>query len=503
MSEEIKRLTFTPQGQRVFVHEGKSVPKSAQPKKSYLPVSDLHNQEPPDTLGATVKLKKLLPTIVSTWEEEQRSLFLSPLPTDWEDKIKDLYVHIWSQLPDELKNRLSQLSLSLFGKKEFHSLSLEKQNYLLNQLSKEKVTIGEKSFDVFLSDVIKEYKQENLRPIKRIALSLYCDQPISEILPSPVVRGIEESIKKHLILPIENLGQNGSIKFLGKGYVGMAFLVEIDGCKFVIKLPIAPKGKKLFQHFQYEQKNLRRYEEILKKHADKNPPEQDFIPRLIYDAEGQELSLEDKVLVTKFHTGTRLYSANKIQKLYKDGSKLAVNENYFRSGLDDDFLLDFIDFYLRFLAEGADLSDITVGNYFHKGVSLFFYELAGPDPEIMPRFDELKKLQTSSPIAACVFTLLTAISTLEQPKVSVGIANYLRQQYKETFGVEDFFHHRIAQLIKVFQRAIDKKILSQDELKNGINKLFETCSNPNVSANLRLSDKGLDYLSWLKEWVEG
>jgi hypothetical protein len=500
MSEEIKRLTFTPQGQRRLVPRGELVPK---PKKSYLLVSDLHNQEPPDTFGATEKLKKLLPIIVSTWEEKQRLLFESSLPNEWKDKIKDLYVHIWSQLPNELKDRLSKLSLSLFRNKEFHSLSLKQQNYLLNTLSKQKVKIGEKNFDLFLSNVIKDYKQEKLKPIKKIALSLYCDQPISEILPSLVVKGVEESIKKHLILPIVNLGQNCSIKFLGKGYVGMAFLVKIDGCEFVIKLPIAPKGKKLFQHFPYEQKNLRRYEEILKKHADKNLPEQDFIPRLIYDADGQELSLEGKVLVTKFHTGTRLYSANKIQKLSKDDSKLVVNENYFRSGLDDDFLLDFIDFYLRFLAEGADLSDITVGNYFHNGVSLFFYELAGPDPEIMPRFEELKNLQTSSPIAACVFTLLTAISTLEQPKVSVEIANYLRQQYQETFDVEDFFRHRIAQLIKVFQMAINKNILSRDDLKNGINILDEICSDPKVSPNLRLSKKGLEYLGWLKDWVKG
>lgn len=500
MSGEIKRLTYNPRGPipsgPAAITEFKNSSVLIRPTRSYIPVPNLHDPEPSDIYIAVEKLKKLLPEVLNKWQSVQKILFDKILPQDWENTINQFYLQIWNDLPIQLKNKLSLLSEYQFNNVNFNSLDFKNRLYLLNGLSASYQ--GAKKYEEFLRASIGKIDQEILNQIKHIALALYGNKNLNDFLPSPIIKAIEASLQKHLVKPLTTLqvpGLEFSIKSLGSGYVGMAFLVEIDKSKFVLKLPIAPPDRVNFRHFQYEQNNLKQYEEILKKYANQNPPEQDFIPRLIYDARGEPLSKEDEVTVTKYYRGNKL-------NMTKGGTR--CHEEYIRSGLDDDFLLDFIDFYLRFAREGADLSDITLGNYFHNGVSLAFYELAGLDPDISSRYKELKKLKEESPIAACVFTLLTAISTLEQPKVSERYGEFLREQVraKKSFGAEDFFVHRIGQLVKVFNQAIDKKILNRQELQEGIEYLYKVCSSPNVNPNLKISQRGLEYLGWLKEWIK-
>ena len=508
MSGEIKKLTSSPVGPILFGSDSIRVFQEScrriRQKKSYIPVPDsLHNSIPTDTYGAIEKLKKLLPFVLNKWKLGQETLFKKSLPRDWEKSINELYEHIWKDLPNNIKNVLIQVSKSLFGQVEFNNLAFEDRLYLLNGLRY--VPINKKSFYDWLLESIVKIDQGQLNQIKYIALALYGDKKINDLLPSPIIKAIEESFKKHLVEALTSLKVSGlefSIRLLGRGYVGMAFLIELDGSKFVLKLPIAPKSRANFKHFQYEQKNLNHYEEILQKYADQNPPEQDFIPRLIYDAQGQPLSQTDEVTVTKYYQGEKLNMTK--GEIYCNDENFSLNEAYIRSGLDDDFLLDFIDFYLRFAREGADLGDITLGNFFHNGASLAFFELAGLDPDTSTRYKDLKRLREASPMAACIFTLLTAISTLEQPKVSERYGKFLRQQVRasEQFGAEDFFVHRIGQLVKVFEQAIDKSILNRQELKQGIDYLHKVCSRSEVSPNIKISKKGLEYLGWLKAWVE-
>jgi hypothetical protein len=500
MSGEIKRLTYHRPGpitsgpDAITEYNKPSVFKRL--KKSYIPVPNLHDPEPSDIYIAVEKLKKFLPAVLEKWESGQNNLFQMTLPDNWRDTISKLYKHIWINLPDSFKDKIvDRMKVFNLGN-DFVSLQNPRdQLTLLNFLNQE--TIQEQTFNEFLVRALKTMKSETLKTIKYIALALSTEHRLYDLFPDPIIKALDESIEKHLVKPLINLKADGfdvRIEYLGKGFVGIAFLVEIDKSKFVLKLPYAPPQTKKYKHFQYEQKNLKHYEEILKKYADQNPPEQDFIPRLIYDAQGEPLSQVDKVTVTKYYQG---------RSLFKILSNNKTTEDYIRSGLDDDFLLDFIDFYLRFAREGADLGDITVGNNYHNGVSLVFYELAGLDPELIPRFGELKNFRQDSPVAACVFTLLTAISTLEQTKISSNYALQLRNKAKNIAPSEDFFLHRIAQLVKVFEQALKQKILDSQELKKGIVHLYDVCSSPNVSPNLKITSKGLEYLRFLKDWIEG
>ena len=507
MSGEIKRLTYNRQGPITSgpdaITEYKNSSVFIRPKKSYIPVPNLHDPEPPDIYIAVEKLKNLLPEVLNKWQLAQKELFSKTLPNNWEKYINKLYKQIWDDLPQLFQRILCRISNEIFGNSDFNSLDFKDRLYLLNGLRT--ASFDGENYENFLRASIGKIDQKILNKIKHIALAFYGNKNINEFLPIPIIKAIEASLQKHLVEPLTSLELPGfecSIKSLGRGYVGMAFLVEIDKSKFVLKLPIAPPDRDHFKHFQYEQKNLKQYEVILKKYADQNPPEQDFIPRLIYDAKGEPLSKENEVTVTKYYQGKKLNMTK--GEIHCNDENFRLNEEYIRSGLDDDFLLDFIDFYLRFAREGADLSDITLGNYFHNGASLAFFELAGLDPDTTTRYKDLKNLREASPMAACIFTLLTAISTLEQPRVSERYGEFLREQVraKESFGAEDFFIHRIAQLIKVFNQAINKKILNGKELQEGIEYLYKVCSSPNVNPNLKISQRGLEYLGWLKEWIK-
>jgi hypothetical protein len=444
---------------------------SIESNPSTPPPQNIH-KAPSKTFNQAVKeLEILLSQIVKTWQENQKRLFPSiKLPEDWQNRLHTFYNLVWQKLPSGMKSRV-------INAKKFNFWSLEEKSNCFNRV---KLSFNG-NYDEEIKNILRQLNETNEKELleyKNICKCLFGGDNHKD-LADPLLQLINSSMNKYLVKPLTDGKHVFNLSCLGSGTVGIAFKVNIYGHEFVIKLPKVPPDRQLFKHFQYEQEQLEIYHDLVKKGY---KPKKLLIPELISKDQG--------ITVTKFYKG---------EKLSSDPSS-KVNKKYIEKGLSDDFLLDFIKLYKEFANRGADLSDISVENYFYNAdtQSLEFFEFAGFDPEHSNKFRELKELKEYSIYSSLVFTLLTAICTLEHQTFGIRCATAIKIKDVN----KDVFDNRIEQLKKVLNQALQQKILDRQELKQGIEYLYDVCSSPEVSPNLKISKKGLEYLGWLKAWVE-
>ncbi len=440
-------------------------------------LENLHRTPSSDYFKAVNKLKKILPKLAQCWEENQKVFPDDTPPQDWENTLHDFYNDIWNELPDSLKSKAPNYT-------NFENSTLDYKSAYFKYLKE----LSYSEYNDIIDNFLQKMDKGKLVNLKKICLSLFGGDH-HKVLADPLHKLINSNFKK-FFQSIENLGKDFSITYLGSGSVGIAFAVDISGHKFVIKFPKVPSYRRLSKHFDYEQKQLKLYHDLVKKGFN---PAKLSIPELVCDSEGKPLSIDGKITVTKFYQGEKLN--------YKSLSE--TNRVYITRGLNSKFLLDFIKLYMQFVKEGADLNDISVDNYFYNKdtQTLVFFELAGLDPEHSNRFNQVKELKDESIYASLIFTLITAISTIEHSIFSVI---YSREITNQARSIEqgNIFDKRIVQLKKVLNKAIIKNILNRQELQEGIEYLYKVCSSPKVNPNLKISQRGLEYLGWLKEWIK-
>jgi hypothetical protein len=451
------------------------------------------------------KLKAVLPKFVQRWAEAQNSLFAEKPTENWKEDLEDYYKQIWNDLPTELQEKISEKAQEKH-ESSFETVDFKDKLILLRSLSDEKVEGLE--FHEFIRASLAKFPQNKRDNLIKAALSFQGENTLWEMMSSPILEKLDFLLESSARAFIDSL-KDSRISYLGRGSMGVGFCINIGGNKFTLKVPNAPEDRSNFKSFIYEQKQLSKYEAILKKFSEQNPPEQDFIPRLVLDSNNRYIGIPDKVIVTKFFEGGKIILSDSNETDVREGRKTLTNEaseQFLRTGVDDEFLVDFLGFYTRFAKEGADLNDISPWNYLHNGASFSLFELAGFDPRSSSS-DFIKDLSAKikqNPEAACIFSMLTSISTLEHKTMGSFQRNLIREKADELFGIkseEQFFGHKVGQFVRVMQKSVRKGVISLEDLQKGFKDLEALLKDETDKSYFRLTDRGINYFNHLNNFV--
>jgi hypothetical protein len=451
------------------------------------------------------ELKSLLPKFAKTWSEIQKSIYSKGPDSSWKEDLKSFYIEFWEAVEPRTQAKINENSIDLFNQ-EFTDLNVIKKLSALNSVFES--IKDKKKLQFFFRKIfakLETKKQENI--IKASFILLGDVIKLKKLMPSNVIEQINLSLNNSIKEFMALLNDN-RIKYLGRGSIGAGFLVDLNGHKFVLKVPIAQQKTPGYQTFCYEQDALKKYEEILDKYP--SSPERDFIPRLIKDSFGEYLCLEGKVIVMKYQEGRKIIETVEIPADNSSGKKqykYKSTNDYIRMGLDDKFLMDYIGFYIRFAKEGADLGDISPWNYLHNGNSLSFFELAGFDPNLASNsaYKSSDEHRKQYPEAFCIYSLLTAIVSFERDTKKRYEKQIIGAVAKKTFGLENidqFFGHRIVQLARVLQKSVNEDVISLQDLRKGFADLEKLLDQYKRGNSFTLTGQGHIYLCYLKELVD-
>lgn len=122
---------------------------------------------------------------------------------------------------------------------------------------------------------------------------------------------------------------------------------------------------------------------------------------------------------------TRFMDARDTLYRAEDG-KLHLNRDYFKMGLADEYILDFMDAFLKHGAQGADFNDLRDGNMKHSGLGMQHVELQGFKPENYKGFAKMLKATKKHPEAMMMFKLFQYVVGLD---ASYKHSARLREEY--------------------------------------------------------------------------
>jgi len=294
--------------------------------------------------------------------------------------------------------------------------------------------------------------------------------------------------------------ENPNLKFIGYGSIGAAFLAEYRGQRAVIKVALALEGNDEAQTIKRDRVEIEmiRRNSIINIEAETGKPiygpEIDFMPALVYDESGNHLGTDD-VLITKFYDGAKILDQD------PDDDKLKLcHREYIERGIDDSFLDQFIEAYVRHAGKGSDLFDLAVHNSLYKDGRLQFFETTGFDDHDTHEVNEFREQYS---VAALLKALLTDVVLFETFHSSENKDAVERSVIKYDFNrgdVKQYWNNRYEQVERGLGRAIDSGVFTEEQLLQGIREIrLNTASNSSLMRwNNLFSDEGLEHLARLE-----
>lgn len=432
--------------------------------------------------------------LLSAWKDFKQELYSITDPVR-EDDLDAFYSKLYEVLPQDKQVEFDSM-VAESGFESFDDLPVSRKLKISSELAlpnKENRTDYQKlAFDQLDSNVqdrlvdslLKEYGDD----------SFYNKYPY---ILNVIVRGVVQKRSKQHAKELEKEG----LKFLGCGSIGAAFLCEHKGHKVVMKLGLASDTNEAAGTIKRDAEEIIkiRQNSILVAQDDEPSygPEINFFPALVYDDDGSYLG-SDEVLVTRFYDGDAIHDTDPD---HNDKDIRICPQEYIERGLDDQFLDEFIQAYVRHASRGSDLYDLRVYNMFYKDGRLQFFETTGFDDEGTQQVNQFREDHS---VAALLQTLLADILLFERTNdpVTKSIVERSVEKYSSgQTGAKEFWDSRYKQLEQSLERAIDAGIFSKDELKQGIQDLRQNTKYGAEIHNFRnfFTEQGLEYLTRLEK----
>lgn len=253
--------------------------------------------------------------------------------------------------------------------------------------------------------------------------------------------------------------------FLARGSFGAAFRYGIGENQVCVKVSLPPVASDLEKMFQYDEKQIRNLEANRQRDSS---PEEYFVPVLVKDLDGEYLGIPDKVLVTALREGKPLFK-------FTNSMEFIGGYEFFRIGVDDQHLVDFMEFYLRNATAGADLGDIFYNNMLYRPGYFEHIEVAGVENDV---FANQTNLRTQNPEAYLLSTVM--ISVLMIGGYGKEAEAQIEKVLRETFDYDDavdpllsFKSSKMGQMFRALDLAIERGIITPSRIIHGASQLVD------------------------------
>ncbi|MDA1021645.1 MAG: hypothetical protein O2962_08895 [Cyanobacteria bacterium] len=432
------------------------------------------------------------------WKDFRQELYSNTDPVQRED-LDAFFNKVYQVLPPD-RQALFQAEVEKTGKTQFGEMDL-----------KDKLRIGSQFAQANAESPI-DYQREAFNQLDvtmqdRLVGALlkeYGDDGFDQRYPyvfKNIIRGVIQKRSAEHARSIEKPG----LKFLGCGSIGAAFLCQHQGYDAIVKVPLAPEGSDDAQTIKRDKQELEKIRSnmIVSNGTESGTPvygpERKFFPSLLYDDQGNHLG-SDEVLVTRFYDGEPIHSKDPD---HDDENIRICPEEYIKEGIDDRFLDEFIEAYVRHSTLGSDLFDLSVHNTFYKDGRLQFFETTGFADEATQKVNDFRK---NHPVAALLKTLMTDVLLFETFHNSNNKNIVERSVEKHTQGqvtAQEFWDSRYSQMKQGLLRAVDAGVFSVEDLSQAIKGLRENTSESTQIGRFKnlFTREALEYLSRLENTI--
>lgn len=385
--------------------------------------------------------------------------------------------------------------------KEFRSFSPEKQIETVNQY--EAYNLMKYGSGLVVKKTFSEMSEFGFDPeaqalLDHVTASLG-EEDLKQNFPQEMALMCRDQLYDDIESKLDSLKEKG-LDFVGHGDLGYVFKTEIEGQVFAFKLPIYKSGSMLGDTLAFQESQFDKFQELFAAH-----PMADLLPANLRDEQGQKLGIPGKVLVMKFFDGRPIYKTFTNEA---GGQRQLIDKDYLNFGLDDQFLVDFIDFYLQAAKEGLDLHDIRTENMLYKPAHLQFPDLGGFNH---PDYNALIELRKKSPEAFMLYEMMDSmlmfasggakgikaenqilLTDLKLQELDFN-GNPINMSIEERAKiVKNMTGHKYGQLVRVLEMAVKQGVISSAKIVRGIKDLRNLANNPQT-LQMELNFYNADY----------
>lgn len=472
--EGIKRIdvisTDKVGGDRAMYLRG-SRTSSPPPSPYFLPV--LANNEP----EALTKLETNLQSISSHWQDMiENFLYADEIPIAQGEKVCHEFL-------DKIHDRLSladKTFLNYFTSSKFEDLDLGQKNTFIKTLAgniakdREIYCLSKKVFN-------EDFNEEQRHDLINYGRNLYGSQEFYENIPLAVNQAIQRDAKKQFEKFAEGFDEL-QMRFLDSGAVGVAFQVNIDGHKFVVKMPAAGMMSDSHSAFCAEEKQWDEYEKsihelIVDKEFDHEW--QRFLPSRLRNSDGVPIAIPGEIQALKFLEGENLISVK--------GREWEVSQSFLNNGVSDEFMLKVMKCLLTFARKQMSLNDIAPHNLLHNKEGFKILELASPNTHRGSSIDNERrdKVFKDNPELATLFIMMESFLIFAAKKRSSGIASAM---YAEA---HDPIKQGVLQMQRILKLAVKKGIMNKQEIQKAFKDIdILTKKDADIEGAFTLNDHG-------------
>lgn len=266
-------------------------------------------------------------------------------------------------------------------------------------------------------------------------------------------------------------------KYEGMGDLGIVFSHEVNGHKAAFKVSLYPPSSELGKFLAFQEDQLQKLEQVTK---GKNCSF--FLPQLLRNSQGELLGVPGRVSVLKFQNGSPIKTPNP----KNPSAASTINPDYHRMGIDNQFVVDYIDFYLTAAKSGLDIHDLRPGNFFHQGRHFQVIEAGGADTSrtqaLIPKRQEMPEAFMLYSLMESIFMIGSDFRRSITPRENVSMRHPElvdkilsgepgNSEEEFTQKTKEFIGHQFAQMIDCLDLAIQQGIISPRQIIKGIHDL--------------------------------
>lgn len=266
------------------------------------------------------------------------------------------------------------------------------------------------------------------------------------------------------------LAEQKGLKYIGKGDIGLVFSCEAFGQNAAFKVSIYPLDSQHGTSLAKQETQLEQLEPLIKDH-----PFRYSLPQLLKDQNGEKVGLPGRVMAMKFFDGDPLTHIGVIETNSLPLTVGLINNDYKNSNINEQFAVDFMDFYLIAARNGIDLHDIRPGNFLYKAAHFQIVELGGLDNSDT---NFLIKLRKEYPEAFLIYTLMEDIFMFgtNSPNTLLPREMALLQdpELNQTNCAEPALKlagHSFAKMLSSLELAVKQGVISPREIVKGVQDL--------------------------------
>jgi hypothetical protein len=403
-----------------------------------------------------------------------------------------LFMSVFLDYNPGVINRLKELctlNIDDDPKNKFPQLDLRYQKITLDNL----VAFYDREYNYSSGDGTFDYSSQTLsymsrsddpkvqKAAKRIwqyAFRYLGNESTWMLIPNTICK---EALKRNekLINEFNEMVSHKGFNYLGSGDVGLVYAVTDEfGNKVAMKVSKYPQESDFGTILANQEDQIKKLGEFTS-----HLPISYYLPQLIIDGQGQSLGIHGKVAVFKHLSGNRFFTESKDKNNPNAPDNLIIGNldpDFRLMGLDRQFVVDFMSFYLQACKQGIDTHDIRPGNFYINGPAFELVELGGLNSDDSRKLIQLKK---EKPEAFLLYTLMESFymvgiedlrsfsprrfSALQEPKL-VNEKGYAPNSSKR---IKELVTMRLGNFYDSLEEAVSQGVLTYHQIRKGIRDL--------------------------------